>query len=248
MNHIVTAIDATGTSTAKFDIVKFEVRLREYASTITDTKNAIQKSAADLYAAIDRLSERGVLRLESGALQVVQSTLTEHTRYRRDEHVFDGFEARYHVAWKTTSVENAKAIYDVLLELAVSRKQPEKGHEWPVHVELPTFHLSEDQPIKDEALAIAWTKIQERIEKQCKMLNVDVSRLEIKGWQAGYEGYVRTVPVRVAGAPGPTGATGPTGLQGATGPTGLTNSVLPLEIHPGYATVRVALRVDYGWR
>lgn len=246
MNHIVTAIDATGTSTAKFDIVKFEVRLREHASTITDTKIAIQKSAAELYAAIDRLSKRGVLRLESGGLQVVQSTIAEHTKYRRDD--LDGFAAHYHVAWKTTSVENAKAIYDALLELAASRKPPEKGHEWPVHVELPTFHLSEDQPIKDEALAIAWTRIQERIEKQCKMLNVDSNRLEIKGWQAGYEGYVRTVPVRVAGAPGPTGPTGPQGPTGATGAQGLTGSVLPLEIHPGYATVRVALRVDYGWR
>lgn len=248
--EIVTTIDGVGNVEAMNDLAHFSLTIRSKSDGLDRAVSETVEKATKAMKMLEDLRERG-MKLEGEIISTVSNYKLEHRE--GNEKIAAGFVSVNVIDWTIAVDEHLDNIFKTCLKFDSNMKAPH-------------FSIKDRNVHISTCLEHAVENAKEKLEKECKLLGVSQDSLMIKNWVFNYDGNLAGLN-NAGGKSSYYGVTGVTGPQGAIGSQNYSNSGLdtitrslsmkvgsiyqePLDIQitPGTAMFRVAVRVNYIWK
>lgn len=217
----LTNVQDTGVAEADYDVVRFSVTIEGKGKTGPAAKEDARKGIDATTATIKALEADGI-NVDRDRLRATLS-VDVHQKYDRQsgENKRDGYLAKYHVTFSSTSVDRASDIQDRLTSIPDAQ------------VAAPDFKILDLAGLERDALEDAKKKVDRRFADQCAVLGIRETDCSLASYDARYDNSesAGARPMRAAMA-----------LESVAHDGG---GPPPIEIKAGKARVKVTLTVSY---
>lgn len=233
-----TTVAAQGEAKCDYNLATFSLHLEATRPSVPTAKILLKKKVDELLASLEEMKKKLGLEFVKNSV-VANSNVQEVHEWRANKQVSLGYQANYSYQFQIDDLDKVSQVYDVLTSL------PE------VRVNSPYYSLKSRDKINKKALKVAFEKVTERFETECKVLGLNPDDFEIATWEASYSDSRRSD--RVAGAMRARVATAALESAEYDAPVacaagGAAEASEPLELVVGQASVTVNLEVGFARR
>lgn len=223
-----TTVAATGTAESNYDVVGFSVSVSAIAvASVPAAQAKLKLKVEDLNKVVEEIQKNLDLKFIKGSLRSGASVHEKHEWVKQTQE-FKGYEATFNLSFELDDLSKVNEVYEALTGLQ------------DVRVNSPTFRLKNRDRLNKKALKVAFDRVQDRFESECKILGLDHTQYAIETWEASYSDTRRSdrVSARLESATYSMASAAPIGGSARA----QSNA---LDIMSGLATVTVNLEVGF---
>jgi uncharacterized protein YggE len=237
--QVVVAINSVGVAKAPNDRATFTLNIKSKSDSLELSKEQVEKRTVQV---LKDLEDKN-MSLDGKIETSVSNFKLEHRE--GGEKYPAGFQSVATVKWTVVIDDNLNDLYQACLKIDST-------------MNIPSFWVKDSEKLLEQAANDAADKVKIKLNKECELLGVSISKLKILSWNFGYGSYATN---NVSAYVGIQGATGPQGSQGSPGVTGaflnsqpvftklgsIYQELIDTKLEPGIVSLSVSAHVNYIW-
>lgn len=180
-----TTVAAQGEAKTDFNLAGFSVSLEALRPSVPTAKLVLKKQVDELMAALDTMKKKLNLEFVKDSIRASSSVQQKH-EWQKNKQVLLGYEATYAYSFQIDDLDLVSKVYDTLTSLN------------EVRVNSPYYALKNRDKLNKKALKHAFSKVKDRFESECAVLNLNPDEFEIASWEATYSDSQRSDRVGAA--------------------------------------------------